>query len=53
MPRLVPGIHALLPGSIKDTDGRDKPGRDDERSQAKDYYRRPNSVSISLSFSST
>jgi hypothetical protein len=29
MPGLVPGIHALLPGT-KDEDGRDKPGHDDE-----------------------
>jgi hypothetical protein len=28
MPGLVPGIHAL-PSSMKDVDGRDKPGHDD------------------------
>jgi hypothetical protein len=30
MPGLVPGIHALLSSSVKDVDGRDKPGHDGE-----------------------
>jgi hypothetical protein len=29
MPGLVPGIHDLRSGSIKDVDGRDKPGHDE------------------------
>jgi hypothetical protein len=29
MPGLVPGIHVLNRGHIKDVDGRDKPGHDD------------------------
>jgi hypothetical protein len=32
MPGLVPGIHALKPSQIKDVDGRDKPGHDDDES---------------------
>jgi hydroxymethylglutaryl-CoA lyase len=28
MPGLVPGIHAFLRPTIKDVDGRDKPGHD-------------------------
>jgi hypothetical protein len=30
MPGLVPGIHVLLPYRVKDVDGRDKPGHDEE-----------------------
>jgi hypothetical protein len=30
MPGLVPGIHVLLPNHVKDVDGRDKPGHDEE-----------------------
>jgi hypothetical protein len=30
MPGLVPGIHVLIAGQIKDVDGRDKPGHDVE-----------------------
>ena len=29
MPGLVPGIHVLLPGEVKDVDGRDEPGHDE------------------------
>jgi hypothetical protein len=29
MPGLVPGIHVLIAASIKDVDGRDKPGHDE------------------------
>jgi hypothetical protein len=29
MPGLVPGIHVFVSASIKDVDGRDKPGHDD------------------------
>jgi hypothetical protein len=28
MPGLVPGIHVLFFGAVKDVDGRDKPGHD-------------------------
>jgi hypothetical protein len=28
MPGLVPGIHVLLAGKLKNVDGRDKPGHD-------------------------
>jgi hypothetical protein len=28
MPGVMPGIHALLPASKQDVDGRDKPGHD-------------------------
>jgi GTP-binding protein len=31
MPGLVPGIHVLLAHNIKDVDGRDKPGHDEEK----------------------
>ena len=30
MPGLVPGIHVLLSHRVKDVDGRDKPGHDEE-----------------------
>jgi len=30
MPGLVPGIYVLAPGYLKDVDGRDKPGHDEE-----------------------
>jgi hypothetical protein len=32
MPGLVPGIHVLNREPIKDVDGRDKPGHDDDES---------------------
>jgi len=34
MPGLVPGIHVFLRRGVKDVDGRDKPGHDDELMQA-------------------
>jgi hypothetical protein len=30
MPDLVPGIHVFAPTRMKDVDGRDKPGHDEE-----------------------
>jgi hypothetical protein len=41
MPGLVPGIHALLAGVIKekDVDGRDKPGHDDILRTEQDGFR--------------
>jgi hypothetical protein len=32
MPGLVPGIHVSMGSDIKDVDGRDKPGHDDDES---------------------
>jgi GTP-binding protein len=31
MPGLVPGIHVLNLSELKDVDGRDKPGHDDQK----------------------
>ncbi len=30
MPGLVPGIHVFLTARVKDVDGRDKPGHDED-----------------------
>ena len=32
MPALVAGIHAFVVGTVKDVDGRDKPGHDEKTS---------------------